>query len=616
MRPSLPQICLRASGMNRTLAVTSCIAVAACAPQPVATPAVPPAPAIAPSAGRQLDQLAEAYFEELLPLNPILATSIGDDRYNHLYLAFFGEQMRAQQRSLIERYYARLRAIPRDALDPQHRITYDVLRYGAETSLQGYRFPSHLQPVNQFFNFASGFAQLGSGTGLHPFKRVKDYDDFLSRMSGFAQAVDTAIANMRRGIVAGVVQPRILIERVLPQLSAHIVTDVDSSVFYRPIKTFPADFPQAERDRLTAAYARAIREQVVPAYRRLHDFLRDEYVPRARSTHGYLALPNGREWYEFQIRSNTTTNLTADQIHAIGLAEVARIHREMEQVKEHVGFRGTLAEFFRHLDTDPRFNYQTREEMLADYRAAKARIDASTSRLFDVQPKADYEIRPVEPFRERSAAGGSYQAASPDGSRPGVFYLNTYNPQSRSRYEMESLLLHEASPGHHFQISIQRELQNLPRVRRFGGFTAYAEGWGLYAESLGKELGLYTDPYQYFGALSNELWRAIRLVLDTGIHAKGWTREQAIEYARTNSPESQTSVVSEVERFIAIPGQALAYKIGQMKITELRRRAERELGSRFDIKAFHRAVLEDGAVPLDVLEAKIDRWIAERRATT
>lgn len=601
--------------MKYPIALFVLFAAMACAPAPpVVTQAIPPAPVVVTDPNRRLDELAEAYFEELLPLNPVLATSIGDNRYNHLYVAFFSEQNRAQQRRLIERYYPQLQSIPRAALDASHRITYDVLRYSAETSLRGYRFPSHLQPVNQFFNFASSFAQLGSGSGIHPFRRVKDYDDFLSRMSGFAQAVDTAIVNMRRGIAAGVVQPRILIERVLPQLSAHVVAEVDSSVFYGPVKNLPADFAQPERERLTAAYTRAIREQVVPAYRRLHDFLRDEYLPRARSTHGYLELPNGREWYEHQIRTSTTTNLTAEQIHQIGLVEVARIHREMEQVKEQVGFRGTLAEFFRHLDTDPRFSYRTREEMLADYRAAKARIDASTSRLFDVQPKADYEIRPVEPFRERSASGGSYQAASPDGSRPGVFYLNTYNPPSRSRNEMESLLLHEGSPGHHFQISIQRELQNLPRVRRFGGFTAYAEGWGLYAESLGKELGLYTDPYQYFGALSNELWRAIRLVVDTGIHAKGWTREQAIAYARATSPESETSVVSEVERFIAIPGQALAYKIGQMKITELRRRAERELGSRFDIKAFHRAVLEDGAVPLDVLEAKIERWIAERRA--
>jgi uncharacterized protein (DUF885 family) len=292
---------------------------------------------------------------------------------------------------------------------------------------------------------------------------------------------------------------------------------------------------------------------------------------------------------------------------------VKRIHGEIEKVMKSVGFEGDLGDFFAFVSSDPQFKYTSREQMLAEYRAAKDRIDAKTDLIFDVKPKADYEIRPVEPFREQSAAGGSYQAASADGSRPGVFYLNTYNARSRSRNGMEALLLHEGSPGHHFQISIQRELEDLPRFRRFGRAIAYSEGWGLYAESLGPELGLYTDPYQRYGSLAAELWRAIRLVLDTGIHALGWTREQALEYGRQNSAQSSAGPVSEVERFIAIPSQALAYKIGELKITELRRRAEEELGPNFDIKAFHRAVLEDGAVPLDLLEQKIDRWIAARR---
>jgi uncharacterized protein (DUF885 family) len=426
--------------------------------------------------------------------------------------------------------------------------------------------------------------------------------------------VDIAIVNMRQGMAAGVVQSRVLMEASLPQLSAHVVTDVEKSLFWGPIRNLPADFAPTDRERLTTAYRAAIRDQIVPAYRKLHDFVQKEYLPRTRSTAGLGVLPGGRAWYEHLVRTSTTTELTPEQIHQIGLAEVARIHREMEKVKEQVGFRGDLPAFLRDLGTDPRYRYKTREEMLADYRNAQARIDASTDRLFDFWPRADYEIRPVEPFRERSASGGSYMAASPDGSRPGVFYLNTYEPQSRARYRMESLLLHEGSPGHHFQISTQRELEHLPRIRRFGGFTAYSEGWGLYAESLGKELGLYTDPYQYYGALDGELWRAIRLVVDTGIHSKGWTREQAIEYARKNSSQSETSIVSEVERFMAIPSQALAYKIGQMKITELRRKAESALGPRFDIKAFHREILEDGALPLDVLEAKIDRWIASQKA--
>ena len=600
--------------MKRIVSVATLALLAACAPAQVASVSdAPPAAAAPIEANQQLDQLAEAYFEASLALNPLAATSIGDNRYNHLYVASFSEDARAKSRALDEQYLARLQAIPRESLDEEHRLTHDVFRRNLESGLRGLQFPSHLQPLNQFYNFGSSFAQLGSGTGIHPFKTVKDYDDFLSRVRGFTEAVDIAIANMRRGMEAGIVQPRVLMEAALPQLAAHVVEDPEKSLFFGPIRNMPASFAQADRERLTAAYQAAIRDQIVPAYRKLHDFVQDEYLPRARSTAGLGALPNGRAWYEHMVRTSTTTDLTPDQIHQIGLAEVARIHREMEKVKEQVGFRGDLQAFFRHLSTDPRFKYNSREEMLADYRNAKARIDATTDRLFDVRPRADYEIRPVEPFRERSAAGGSYMAASPDGSRPGVFYLNTYDPQSRPRSGMESLLLHEGSPGHHFQISIQRELENLPRIRRFGGFTAYSEGWGLYAESLGKELGLYTDPYQYYGALAGELWRAIRLVVDTGIHSKGWTREQAIEYARNNSSQGETSIVSEVERFMAIPSQALAYKIGQMKISELRRKAETALGPRFDLKAFHREILEDGALPLDVLEAKIDRWIAAQQ---
>jgi uncharacterized protein (DUF885 family) len=606
----------RENDVKRVLLAAALIGTGACAvAQPAATTApAQPVPVALQSPGARLDSIAEAYYEEILAANPVLATQNGDDRYNHLYVASFAESQRLAARDRATRYLAALAAIDRDALGSEHRLTYDVFHRSLENLLRAQQYPSHLQPLNQFFNFTASFAQLGSGVGTHPFRTVKDYEDFLSRIDGFAAAVDTAIANMRRGIETGVVQPRVLMERTLPQLAAHVVADVERSTFWGPVRNTPADFSSADSARLAAAYRAAIGERLVPAYARLHDFVRDEYIPRARSTVGLSALPGGREWYNSAIRSSTTTELTAEQIHETGLREVERIHHEMEGVKEQVGFQGSLAGFLRYLQTDPRFRYTSREEMLADYRAAQARIDPLTDRLFDVKPRADYEIRPVEEFRERSASGGSYQAASPDGTRPGIFYLNTYDPQSRARYRMESLLLHEGSPGHHFQISIQRELEHLPRVRRFGSFTAYVEGWGLYAESIGRELGVYTDPYQYYGALGGELWRSIRLVLDTGIHAMGWSREQAIDYARRNSSESETTIVSEVERFIAIPAQALAYKIGELKITELRRRAESALGDRFDVKAFHRAVLEDGALPLDVLEAKIDRWIEQQRS--
>lgn len=607
--------------MTRSLFLAALALAAACATQQQgAAPAdVAPAPeaarGAAAGANQRLDSLAEAYFEAGLELSPVGATSVGDNRWNHIYTVGFAPDIRARGRALNAEYEQKLAAIDRAALDQEHQLTYEIFRRELEESREGERFPGHLIPLNQFFNFTASFAQLGAGSGIHPFRTVDDYEDWLGRIRGFEQAIDITIANLREGMEKGVVQPRVLMERVLPQLSAHVVDDPTQSLFWGPITNLPQSFSAADRERLTAEYRAAIQQRVVPTYRKLHDFIRDEYMPRARTTVGLSALPDGRAWYEFQVKAITTTDMTPEQIHDIGLAEVARIHREMEGVMRQVGWTGDLKSFMRHVQTEPRFRYTTREEMLADYRAAQARIDASTDRLFDVKPRANYEIRPVEPFRERSFSGGSYTPAALDGSRPGVFHLNTYDPPSRPRYGMESLLIHEGSPGHHFQISIARELEHLPRLRRFGGYTAYSEGWGLYAETLGRELGLYTDPYQYYGYLASELWRSIRLVLDTGIHAKGWTLEQAMEYARQNSPNSETSIQAEVERFAAIPGQALAYKVGEMKITELRRRAEAALGPRFDIKAFHRAVLEDGALPLDVLDDKIDRWIAERQAS-
>jgi uncharacterized protein (DUF885 family) len=565
------------------------------------------------SVNEQFDELADAYFEETLQLDPTLATSIGDGRYNGRFVPAFSEERRQKSRALAEKTLAALRRLERAALDERRTLSYEMLSRELEEDLAGLRFPSHLLPVDQFRNFANFFAQLGSGTGIQPFKTVKDYDDFLGRMGGFVAAVDIAIGNMRKGIEGGVVHPRVLMEKVLPQLSAQLVSRAEQSVFYQPVKNIPPSFSPEDRERLAAAYAEAIRERLVPAYRRLHEFIRDEYLPKTRQSVALSALPDGRAWYEHLVRQHTTTNLTAEQIHDLGLAEVRRIHAEMEKVKGQVGFEGELGAFLRHVASSPQFMFASREEMLAEYRATQARIDAATGKLFDVAPKANYEIRPVESYREQSAAGGMYVAATPDGSRPGVFYLNTYEPTSRSRSAVEALLLHEGSPGHHFQISIQRELTALPRFRRFGRYTVYSEGWGLYAETLGTELGFYTDRYRYFGALQSELWRAIRLVLDTGIHAKEWTRERAIQYARENSAASDVQIVSEVERFIAIPGQALAYKIGEMKMSELRRRAEQALRPRFEIKAFHRAVLEDGAVPLDVLERKLDRWIAAAR---
>jgi uncharacterized protein (DUF885 family) len=571
------------------------------------TPATPPA---------QLDQLAADTWEARAQIAPVNATTAGDHRYNHVYTAFFSEQTRSLARADAEAVLGRLRTIDREALDEERRATYDLLQWRSLSTLEESRFPGHLSPLNPSTNFVNAFAQLGSGRGGHPFRTVDDYEDFLSRIDGFVTAVDEAIGNMREGMAKGIVQPRVLVEPVIPQLEAHVVGDPEGSVLYGAVREIPASFAPADRERLTAAYRAAIRDRFVPAVRRLLEFTRGEYLPATRSSVGLGAIPGGREWFGFQVRRATTTSLTPDQIHEIGLAEVARLQGEIERVKARVGFRGTLREFFEHVRTDPALNYSSREEMLADARNAKARIDASTDRLFAFRPRADYEIRPVPPSSEQSAGAGVYQVAALDGSRPGILTINTYEPQTRSRTMLTSFLLHEGSPGHHFQRSMTREQEHLPQIRRFPGgeFTAYGEGWALYAETLGRELGVMEDPYQYYGLLSGELMRAIWLVVETGIHAKGWTREQAMGYTRSNSSQGEPSMQSQFERFIALPGVSLAYAIGEMRIAELRRRAEAALGPRFDVKEFHSQVLLSGALPLDVLEAKIDRWIQARTA--
>ena len=596
------------------VAVAAAVLTACAAPAPGERPGAPVAPAATARAeADKLQALVEAYFEEQLRLRPLLATSIGDRRYNHLYPVSIAPAYRAQVEQVERDYLARVQQIDASKLAGQDLLSWQVFQSAREREIEGFRYPQHLMPINQFYSAPNGFAQLGSGNGMQPFQTVQDYENFLKRVDGFVAWVDQAIVNMREGVQKGYTIPRVLAERVLPQLAAHVVAKPEDSIFYGPVRKLPAEFAPADRERLTAAYRAAIETQLVPAYRRLHDFVRDEYLPRCRTSVGLDALPDGAAWYAYRVREITTTDLTPAQIHDIGLAEVKRIHAEMHGVMKQVGFTGTLQEFFVHLNTDPRFVWPTREALVQGYVDIKKRIDPQLPRLFETLPGADYEVRAVEPFRERSAAGGSYQAASEDGSRPGIFYANAYDLKARPKWAMEALSLHEGNPGHHFQITIAREQKSLPRFRRFGGYTAYSEGWGLYAESLGPELGAYTDPYQYFGRLEGELFRAIRLVVDTGLHSKGWTREQVLEYIDAHSATSEARRVAETERYIAIPGQALAYKIGQLKISELRARAEQALGARFDLRRFHTVILADGALPLDVLEAKVDRWIASEQ---
>lgn len=593
---------------NRIAAfLAALILVSACgeSPEPNATAA----PEV--NATEVLHALFDEYFERNLELNPLRATFIGDYRYNDRLANANSPEYRAVTKAMDEDFLQRLLQIDREQLDYQNQLSYDLFKIEREQSLEGNQFPSYLQPINQFYSVTNSFVQLGSGSGAHPFKTVKDYDDFLGRADDYSVIIDQIITNMKIGMQQGVTQPRILMQKLLPQVDAHIVADVTDSNFYKPITNMPEDFSGEDRERLAAAYAEKISNTIVPAYQRISNFLGDEYIGAARETVGLYAQPNGTDWYAYMVRLRTTTDLTPDEIHQIGLDEVARIHKEMHGVMEEVGFDGDLKEFFEFVNTDDQFFYDEAEELIQGYRDMSDHIAELTKQLFDVMPKTSFEVRRVEPFREASASGGSYQSGTPDGSRPGIFYANAYDIKARGKWAMESLFLHEAIPGHHFQRMIQRENESLPKFRRFGSsYTAYTEGWGLYAESLGKELGVYTDPYQYFGALNAELWRSIRLVVDTGIHAKQWSRQEVLDYMYANSAVAEVRAISEAERFMAIPAQALAYKIGQLKIREIRSKAEAALGDKFNIKDFHAEVLLDGPMPLSMLASKIERWTA------
>ena len=562
----------------------------------------------------KLNALYAEYWEDVLRLNPIQATFQGDPRYNDQLPNFLTAESRAQQHAFTEGWLKRIEAIGPAGLTGQDLISYEIFVKNAKDELEGEKFPGWMMPINQFGNIAGFVAQLGSGTNAQPFRTVQDYDNWRKRASNVPAIFDTAILNMREGMRAGVVQPKVLMQKVLPQFDALINDNPEATLFWGPIRKLPDSFSAADKARITAEYRTLIQDELMPAYRELRAFIANEYLPVCRDTAGMEGLPNGQAWYAFNAYASTSTRLTPAQIHQIGLDEVARIHGEMRKVMAEVGFKGTLKDFFTYLNTDPKFTFASEEALLEYYRSIEKKVEPGLARMFNLQPKAGFEIRAIEPFRAASAAGGQYQPPSEDGTRPGIFYVNTYDLPSRKTWDSEDLYLHEAKPGHHFQLALQQELTGLPAFRRFGGETAFAEGWGLYSETIGRELGVLQDPYMYFGALQNELWRAIRLVVDTGFHSKGWTREQVIAYMLENSATSETDAVSEAERYMAIPGQALAYKIGQLKITELRARAERELGNRFDIRAFHDEVLRDGAVPLPVLEAKIDRWIAARKA--
>ncbi|GCF89117.1 DUF885 domain-containing protein [Shewanella sp. M-Br] len=558
--------------------------------------------------------LVDAYFKDYLKLEPIYATFVGVNDYNADFGGDLTEDYLKARHDLNTHYLAQVRAIDPKQLPADLQLSYDLFVYDRDMALVDETFPSRFMPISQFYSTVITMVQLGSGESAQPFKTVQDYRNWEQRVDGFIKWVALAENRMNQGIESKVVLPRVLVERIIPQLDAMLTTDATQSIFYSPIQHFPESFSKQDKAELTTRYQAMIAERIVPALTNLRDYFKQTYLPKSRATDGWSGLPNGKAWYQHLANSHTTTTMSVDEIHQIGLSEVARILSEMDKVREQVGFKGDLKAFFASLSSEPQYFYSDRQGLIDGYMVLKDKINHVLPNYFNVMPKADYVVKPVESFREQSAAGASYEAPAVDGSRPGVFYINTYNLKAQPKWGMTTLSLHEAAPGHHFQIAIKQELTGVPEFQRFSGYTAFEEGWALYAEYLGIEMGLFTDPYQYFGKLSDEMLRAMRLVVDTGLHSKGWSREQAIQYMKDNSPMAESDIVAEVERYMAIPGQALSYKVGQLKILALRARAEKALGDKFDLKAFHDQILTSGSLPMAVMENKIDRWIASKQA--
>ncbi len=559
----------------------------------------------------ELRKVFDDYHEQYLILFPLEATAFGDNRYNDQLQIDISPDFVAKKKQFYSQTLERLTAIDRSGASDTLRLAGDVLEYELKSRLEGIPFNFERIPFNQFDGLPLQFGQMGSGSGSHPFKTVKDYEDWLKRIDAFSVWSASAIERFREGVKDKYVLPRILVDRMVPQLlDPTIVTEKpEDSLFFGPIKSMPSSIPEAERERLTSAYKTAINEKIIPAYRKLGEYLRDEYATAARDTTGISALESGRLQYQYWVRRWTTTSLSPDEIFAIGETEVARIRNEMESVRSQMKFQGSLKEFFEHLRTDPQFKpFKTPEEVIAFFAAIQSKIEPQLEKAFLNRPKTPFEIRRTEAFREKTASA-EYMPGSADGSRPGIFYTPIPDAtQFNITSGMDSLFLHEAIPGHHYQISLQQENEQLPKFARFLWYGAYGEGWALYCESMGKELGLYTDPRQRIGALSDEMHRAIRLVVDVGMHWKGWTREEALQYMMANEPISEEGAVAEIERYMAYTAQALSYKIGQLKIIQLRKECEQRLGERFSLPKFHDEVLRNGCMPLDLLETRLKNW--------
>lgn len=569
--------------------------------------------ASAQTAHQQLFAVFAAADERYLALNPISALFRGDMRNADRLGDFFTDKYIQTARANTQKNLAELEKIDRSALSATDQLAYDVFAYQQGQALNNYTDEmvalTETRPVNHFSGFHTFYPTFASGKGAAPFNTLTDYENNLSRHQDYIAISDRAIEKFREGMASGVLETKLTIERVIAQLDNQLQIPVKESQLWQPLNQFPDSISASDQARLTKEYA-TVTEALYQANRRMRTFLADEYLPVARDTIGLSQMKGGAQLYQQLVEQTTTLPLTPDYLHDLGLAEVKRIKQGMQQIQQEVGFDGTLNEFFNHVRVAPQFKPESREALTQTYYDIGEEVDTKIGEYFSLLPKSELEIKPYDPAIEQFSAGGSYQSGTPDGSRPGTFYFNAYDLPSRLTTGNVTLYLHEGAPGHHFQISLAQENEALPAFMRFGGSTAYVEGWALYAETLGYEMGFFADPWNRYGTLQDEQLRAMRLVVDTGLHAKGWSREQAIDFMLENSGMTRTEVVAEVERYIAIPSQALAYKVGALKIQELRQQAEQTLGDKFDIKAFHAQVLGTGALPLAVLEQKIQRWIA------
>jgi uncharacterized protein (DUF885 family) len=561
-------------------------------------------------AGKALNEFFESEWNYDMEQSPAQASSMGDRRWNDRW----GDQSLEAIRKREEHAVAALEGLKkfdRTQLSAADQLNYDLFRKDLEQDIEGAKFRSYLMPINQ----RGGIQTLDELGDRLRFETVKDFDDWIARLRAFPTLMDQTIALMKEGVRAHVMWPKIVLNRVTGQIDKQLVGKPEESAFFKPFKKFPDAISAADRERPTKAAQEAIASGVLPSFQKLKKYFADEYLPAAFDEVGVWKMPQGAEYYAYLARRHTTTNLTPQQIHEKGLSEVARIKSEMESIVSRVGFKGTMPEFFGKLRTDPQFFYKTPEELLEAYRALAKQIDPNLVKVFKTLPRTPYGVAPIPDKIAPDTTTAYYNQPAADGSRAGTYFVNLYKPETRAKWEMMALSLHESVPGHHLQIALAQELGDIPKFRRYGFYTAFVEGWGLYSESLGQEMGMYDDPYSKFGQLTYEMWRAVRLVVDTGMHSMKWDRQKAIDYFMANAPKAENDIVNEIDRYISMPGQALAYKIGELKIKELRERARREIGEGFDIREFHDAVLLSGAVPLDVLEQNVNRWIATKKST-